>query len=183
MNRMSFLVVAIILAVLITASCANSVSTSSSPSIPVATPSPDVTPRVVRTPDVSKYETQDWAVFGLYLLDSKDIPGAKLIISDDNQPIPPKVNNPDEVTIPGFYLSREERMDFERVSVVGKQVSFKTREIDGIYYEFDGTSGDEIIPDFSSDVPVPFIMGTLRKIENGKVLKTEKVKFGHVVIA
>ena len=58
-----------------------------------------------------------------------------------------------------------------------------TREIDGVCYEFDGTSGKEIIPDFSSDVPVPFIKGTLKKIQKDKVLKTENVKFGHAVIA
>ncbi len=183
MNRTSVHVV-ILLAGLIPTSCTDSKSTSPSHSTPVRTPSAAaVSPTVVRTPDVSKYEPQDNAVFGLYYLDSKDIPGDALIISEDDQPIPQKANDPDEVTIPGFYLSREERIDFERVSIVGEQVHFKTRDIGGVCYEFDGTSGNEIIPDFSPDVPVPFIKGTLRKIENGKVLKTEKVKFGHVVIA
>ena len=182
MNRSTVHFAVILLAGLIAASCTNSISTSPSQSTPVPTPSPVVSPTLVRTPDVSKYETRDKDVFGLYYVRSHILPDdGALIISDDNAPIPPKANDPGEVTIPGFYLNREERVDFERVSIVGKQVHFKTREYGGIVYEFDGKIGKEADPEL--DLPVPFIKGTLKKIENGKVLKTENVKFGHAVIA
>ena len=182
MNKI-FVATLLILTGLLTGSCNDAVPPSAY-SDPVQTPSPLPSPTALRTPDTFKYETKYSDLFGSYYLDSVNESDERtLVISEDNQPFPPPSNEPDDVTSPGFYLSRENRFDFEKVELVGKKVYFKTREIDGVTYEFRGTAGEEIIPEFSADVPVPFIKGILKEIKNGQVMKTENVKFGHRVIA
>ena len=135
-------------------------------------------------PERSKYETKNEGVFGLYYFSDVDTPDErKLIISDDDKPIPPKANDPDESTNPGLQLSHEERFDFEEIEVIGDQVYFKTREVDGIYYEFRGIIGESIEPNFSEDILIPDIKGTLKTIKGNSVIKTEDVELGHAIIA
>jgi hypothetical protein len=106
-----------------------------------------------------------------------------LVLSYSDNPIEPKANDPDAPTIPGFYPSREKRFDFERVEVVRNKVYFKTRGVEGISYVFSGTSGKAGIRNFDPTILVPFIRGSLVTLRNGKAIKSEKVKFGHAVIA
>jgi hypothetical protein len=49
-------------------------------------------------------------------------------------------------------------------------------------YEFRGTAGEEIDPEFDNTTPIQFIRGTMTKFKRGKIIKTEKIKFGHAVI-
>src|ERR1044072_5135875 len=53
----------------------------------------------------------------------------------------------DAPATPGFYLSCQVRLDFERVEVIGRKVYFRTRSVRGVVYEFSGSSGEEIAPD------------------------------------
>ena len=105
------------------------------------------------------------------------------MISYNDGPIEPKANDPDAPTIPGFYPSPGKRFDFEHVEVIRKKVTFKTRTIDGVSYTFSGRSGKEIVQGFDPRTLVPFIKGSLITIKQGKIVKSERVKFGHAVIA
>lgn len=121
---------------------------------------------------------------GLYYVASSDNSDKReLVLSSDDKPMPQKTNEPDAPTIPGFYLLRSKRLSFEKVEVIGKKVYFKTRAVRGVSYEFRGTAGEEIVPKFDDTTPVPFIKGKLTKLKKGKIVKTERIKFGHAVIA
>ena len=123
-------------------------------------------------------------VEGLYYVESSDNSDEReLAITFDGKPIPPKSNDPEAPTITGFYLSRSKRVAFQKVEISGKKVYFKTRSISGISYEFRGTIGEEINSDFDSSQLLPFIKGTMTKFKRGKIVKTEKIKFGRAVIA
>jgi len=183
-NNSTLLVILVL--VLLGSSCNNagstSVPTNQSNASPKSSPTPSPVP--LNIPDQSKYESESPDYYGLYYLRSaNDSDERKLIISDDDKPIPPKSNDPGEATVPGFYLSSDNRLDFEKIEVIGKKVYFKTREFDGIYYEFRGKIGEEIDPNFSADIPIPFIKGTLGEFKVGKLVRTKSVKFGHAVIA
>jgi hypothetical protein len=184
MSNRKFVPLLLLLTVMIMGSCDNQTSPIQDQFKLAPTPStlPSLSP--VRTPKTSKYEPNDGSFFGLYYVESKGIADErKLIISEDDQPIPPKANDPDEATVPGFYLSHENRLDFEEVEVSGNRVYFKTVATDGVVYEFLGTANKEIDPNFSEDVPIPFIKGQLKMIKIGSVIKTESAKFGHAIIA
>ena len=106
-----------------------------------------------------------------------------LVISYSDNPIGPKANDPDAPTIPGFYPSPGKRFDFANVAVVRKKVTFKTKTIGGVSYVFSGETGEEVVKGFDPSVLVPFIKGSLVTLKSGKIVKREKVKFGHAVIA
>lgn len=145
------------------------------------TPSPESTPRAmpIRTPDRFDFSPGSEELYGLYYVKSKDgDDDRQLVISDDNQPIPQKPNDPDAATVPGFYMSRENRLDFKEIEINGNEVFFRTRELDGLSYEFRGTTGKEIVPDFSEDEPLPFIKGALKMIVNGRIVRSENIIFG-----
>lgn len=180
----------ILLAVIAVSSCGDKQSTvtnidqnsraSSSPQS--ASPSETPSPVPVRTPDRTKYDRVKGSFFGLYYVSSKDGSDDRgLVISADGKEIPEKANDPEAATIPGFYLSRDKRFDFEEIEIVGKNIYFKTRESDGIYFEFRGVFGEEIEPNIEQ--LVPFLDGKLRRVENGKLLIDETVRFGHAIIA
>jgi|GEM_PF-4330915 len=184
-RKKSQLLIFIVLA-LLGGSCSKVVTTSvpSNPNPVEQVSSPTPSPVSFNTPDRSRYEAQKGGFYGLYYLASKDHSDErKLIISDDGEAIPPKANDPDEATLPGFYLSHEYRLDFAEIEIIGKSIFFRTRESSGSYVEFRGVFGEEIDPNFSDDIPIPFIKGTLRAFKNGKVVKSESVRFGHAVIA
>lgn len=124
---------------------------------------------------ISKYDHPAFTD-GLFYLETND--GA-LVLSFDNQPIPPKENDPDAPKIPGFYNSEYQKFDFEKVEIIKNKVYFKTYSIDGISYEFKGTSQLEHNPDY--DKPISHIKGSLQILENGKVITTRKIEFSHAV--
>jgi hypothetical protein len=100
-----------------------------------------------------------------------------LVLSRDGKAIAPKAGDPDAPTIPGFYLSRNVRLNFERVEVIGRKVYFRTRTVSGVIYEFSGDSGEEIIGASDPATPVPFIKGILTKSRDGKLESEEEIKF------
>ena len=100
-----------------------------------------------------------------------------LVLSYDGKAIVPKANDPDALTIPGFYLSPGVRLHFERVEVLGRKVYFRTRNVNGVSYEFSGASGEEIINASDPLTPVPFIKGILTKSRDGKLESEEEIKF------
>ena len=118
---------------------------------------------------------------GLFFVESSnDSENRALVLSSNNKPIPPKANEPDAPTIPGYYLSYTKRLTFSKVEVIGRKVYFKTRSVGGISYEFRGTAGEEKDSYFTE--PIQFIKGTMTKFKRGKVVKAEKIKFGHAVV-
>jgi|SRR5262245_86166 len=132
----------------------------------------------------SRYERP--AVYdGLYYVvgDTDKFHGSALVLSYNDKPIPPKANDPDAPTRPGFYLPDKDRYDFQRVEVIDKKVYFKTRSVGGVSYEFVGNSGEEIIPNFDPSTRVPFIAGEITTLKNGKLVNKERIKFSHAVIA
>jgi hypothetical protein len=149
----------------------------------VSTPALSTTPSPapVKTPDRSNYQSETDSFFGLYyLLNKNNSNERKLIISEDDRPIPQKANDPEEATVPGFYLSHDKRLDFKEIEIIGKNIYFKTRDSDGSYFEFWGIFDEEIDSDFSE--PIPFLKGNLRHFENSKLVEDKNVRFGHAVI-
>lgn len=106
-----------------------------------------------------------------------------LVLSYNDKSIPPKENDPDAPTKPGFYPSGKERYGFQRVEVIGDKVYFKTLSVRGISYEFVGKTGSQIVPDFDPSTPIPFIEGVITTLKNGKPVNKEEIKFSHAVIA
>jgi len=100
-----------------------------------------------------------------------------LVLSRDGKAIAPKVDDPNAPTIPGLYLSRNVRLNFERVEVIGRKVYFLTRSFNDVSYEFSGDSGEEIIAASDPATPVPFIKGILTKSRDGKLVSEEEIKF------
>ncbi len=146
------------------------------------------TPRTVPTtaplgaPNRYKYDSKIADIYGLYYVRSRNgSDERKLILSDTNAPIPPKSNDPGEATLPGFYISHEKRLDFEEIEVVGNRIYFKTRESNGLVYEFRGLAHTENDPYFSE--PIPVIKGTLRTINDGVASQNETITFGHAVVS
>ena len=106
-----------------------------------------------------------------------------LVLSYNDKPIDQKPNDPDAPTYPGFYLSYSARFDFERVEVIGKKVTFRTRTIAGVRYRFSGSMGMERVAGMDASVRAPFIKGVLRRFKDGKLVSEESIKFVHAVVA
>ena len=108
---------------------------------------------------------------GLYFVETSNADDHRvLVLSSNNKPIPPKANEPEAPTVPGYYLSYKKRLAFEKVEVISRKVYFKTRSVGGISYEFRGRAGKEIDPNFDPSVPIPFIKGILTKLKKGKII-------------
>lgn len=105
---------------------------------------------------------------------------ASLVISFENKPIPPKANEPDSPTIPGFYPKGNERFPFLEIKVIRNQVYFKTDSISGVRFEFKGVTGKEF--DSELNTYVPFIVGVVTRFQDDKPNKRQKITFGHAVI-
>lgn len=115
---------------------------------------------------------------GIYIIDPEDqYDGRALVLSLGGKPAKHQANNPDASTPPGFYLSSEVRLDFERVEVTGNRLYFKTSSVGGVSYEFSGISGEGIIPDSHSSMRVNFIKGILKRLSYGEVMTQEEIKF------
>ena len=117
---------------------------------------------------------------GLYYFD--DGAGGRveiaLVITRDGRPIPPKANDPDAPTLAGLYVSGE-RFRLHSFKVTSKRVSFRTFNVGGVSYSFDGKVGREDV-DVIEDVA--FLVGTLVKSVRGRVVERRKARFAHAVI-
>jgi hypothetical protein len=106
-----------------------------------------------------------------------------LVLSYDDTPIIDKTKYPDAPTVPGFYLSYAARFNFERVEVIGRNVYFRTRSIDGVHYQFSGVIGSERIDGIPSSRRAAFIKGVLTRLKDRRVMSLEEIKFVHAAIA
>jgi hypothetical protein len=100
------------------------------------------------------------------------------VISPNGQPIPPKANDPDAPTKPGFYEG-EQRFSFASSQSSPQGFSFRTVDIEGRTFSFRGRFGCEavdVIPE------VPYLEGELTEMRNGRLVRKKKVHFGHAVI-
>ncbi len=149
----------------------------------LTSPTPSQQRITTAKPDKSRYQSKPGYEGLYYVVDPGRDDERKLIISYSNEPIEQKPNDPDEATVPGFYPSHLDRLDFSDIEVVGNRIYFKTRPTNGLVYEFRGTITEEIDPNFDPKTPVPGITGVLKTSRDGKVVKEEKVTLGHAVIA
>ncbi len=118
---------------------------------------------------------------GLFFVESSDANDSRaLVLSSNNKPIPPKANEPDAPTVPGYYLSYTKRVAFEKVEVIGRKVFFRTRSVGDIIYEFRGTAGKDIDSEFNK--PIQFTKGTMTKLKKRKIVKSVKMSFNHAVV-
>lgn len=110
-----------------------------------------------------------------------------IVISADNRELMPNSHDDAQPTIPGYYAAKKEsepftHYPFKAVQVGNGRATFSTKVVEGVHFVFIGISGTEF--DEPSNIPdVPFIKGTLFTYRNGKLIKREKVKFGHAVNA
>ena len=115
-----------------------------------------------------------WPLYGLYYLDDD----TALVISRDGRPIPPKENDPEAPTLPGFHVRpRYFKFAISRLSDQG--FSFRTERIEGTEYSFTGKFGTENV-DVIEDVP--YLAGTLTERRNGRIVRRKAVHFSHAVI-
>jgi len=117
--------------------------------------------------------------YGLYYADwDNDESSVSLVLSPDGKPIPPKGNDPDAPTQPGFYLHNQ-RYSFASLKLSAATLAFTTKEVNGLRFSFMGRFGrqseDEI-------VDVPYIDGTITQTKPGGRAQTRKIRFGHAVI-
>ena len=118
-------------------------------------------------------------LYGLYY-GSWDNKGSDLafVISSNGQAIPPKANDPDAPTHPGFYAG-EKHFEFAGTKFSSRELSFRTKTVDGTVFSFHGRVGCEsvdVIPE------VPYLEGELKEIKNGRLVRKKKLHFGHAVV-
>lgn len=118
-------------------------------------------------------------LYGLYYgsWNNKDSDLA-FVISADGKPIPPKSNDPEAPTAPGFYVG-EKRYEFAWSKATAKELSFQTKEVDGTVFSFQGRFGCEsvdVIPE------VPYFAGELKETRNGRLIQKKSLHFGHAVV-
>ena len=118
-------------------------------------------------------------LYGLYY-GSWDNRGSDLafVVSPDGKPIPPKTNDPEAPTQPGFYVG-EQRFKFASSRFSPEGLSFRTNSVNGTVFSFRGRFGCErvdVIPE------VPYLEGELKEMRNGRVVRKQVVHFGHAVV-
>jgi hypothetical protein len=119
------------------------------------------------------------ALYGLYYGDWDDQDySLAIVISPNGKPIPPKANDPDAPTQPGFYVEQNQ-FAFAETAFSSQVFSFQTKVVSGTSYYFRGRFGHEQVEDISD---VPFLQGYLRETKDGKVTREKKVRFVHAVI-
>ena len=118
--------------------------------------------------------------YGLYysVANIRENPKIALVLSPDGRPIPPKQNDPDAPTLPGFYVGVQ-RFPFSWSHVSTNGGTFRTVRLDGTEYSFRGVFGREQVDILSG---VPYLEGTLTEKQNGRVVLKKKVHFGHAVV-
>ena len=117
---------------------------------------------------------------GLYVLDDRSgKTDLSFVITYDGVSIPPKSNDPDAPTLPGFYVGTT-RYRFAAFRVSSRAISFRTARIAGTSYRFTGRVGrawEEAIGG-----RVPFVVGTL-VVTQGRRVTRVRVRFDHAVVA
>ncbi len=96
------------------------------------------------------------------------------VISRGGKPIPQKANDPDAPTQPGFYVE-DRRYEFASSKLSEQSFTFRTVQVDGNVFEFQGRFGCEqvdVIPE------VPYLEGKLTQSLNGRVVRTANLISG-----
>jgi len=118
-------------------------------------------------------------LYGLYYGDwDKQGSDLAIVISPDGQPIPPKENDPQAPTRPGFYVG-EQHFEFASSNFSPQGFSFRTRSVNGRVFSFRGRFGREqvdVIPE------VPYLAGVLAETQNRHIVRKKKIHFGHAVV-
>ncbi|HEV1994088.1 MAG TPA: SGNH/GDSL hydrolase family protein [Candidatus Acidoferrum sp.] len=119
-------------------------------------------------------------LYGLYYVDLGEQGSGEtaLVISPDGKPIPPKENDPDAPTEPGFHTNGQ-HFKFAWSQLTLQDFSFRTVNVNGSEYSFQGQFGREqvdVIPD------VPYLEGVLTEKRDSNIVRAKKVHFGHAVI-
>jgi hypothetical protein len=118
---------------------------------------------------------------GLYYLDgNEDSRLAALVISSDDQPIPPKLNDPNAPTRPGLHFGTT-YFRFVSSKLLNQNFRFHTARVNGTEFLFHGQFGHENVPDLAPQ-NVPYVSGVLIEKKNGHVTRSRKVRFTHAVI-
>ena len=110
-----------------------------------------------------------------------------VVISPGNRKLPKNEHDDSLPTLPAYYYRRVERDPFTRYpykSIVVRRgkASFTTKQIRGTYFVFLGRWGTENDKESQIDA-VPFMKGVLLTYRKGRMVKRERVKFGHEVNA
>lgn len=102
----------------------------------------------------------------------------RVVLSHDGKAVPPKGNDPDEPTQPGFYR-RTVKYPFERVTFTGQRLTFRTASVHKVSYSFEGSLGSKREPEF--DEPIPIFRGSLSEFHKGKLHVKRQFTFNHAV--
>lgn len=118
--------------------------------------------------------------YGLYYVDwdNRPIGLVALVISPDGQPIPPKENDPDAPTQPGFHIGQQ-RFPFAWSRFSSQGFSFRTVRVGETKFSFRGRFRREQVASISG---VPYLAGMLVEIRNGRIVKSKRVHFSHAAV-
>ena len=116
---------------------------------------------------------------GLYYLAAKQNNQAiwAFVITRQGRAIPPKENDPDAPTKPGFYMGTQ-HYPFGKYSVTRTMVSFETVTREGRSFRFRGTVHRKTVCAIEN---VPELRGQLVE-SKGATQKQTNVRFGHAVV-
>jgi hypothetical protein len=129
----------------------------------------------------ARQKTDACDLCGLYYLDEDESSVlTALVISSDNRPILPKLNDPNAPTRPGLHVGKR-HFPFVSSKLSGQEFSFHTARVNGTEFLFHGQFGHETVPDLAPR-SVPNVSGALTKKKDGRVTWSRKVRFTHAVI-
>ncbi len=108
-------------------------------------------------------------------------------ISNSNKKLPKNDHDESLPTIPGYYHRKIEispftRYPFVSVSVRHGKATFITKRVRNVHFVFRGNWGTAYLKSAMIE-DVPFLRGTLWTYRRGKLIKRERVRFGHAVNA
>ena len=125
---------------------------------------------------------------GCYWMDSPKPWFTRLLaISPGNRRLPKDDHDESLPTRPGYYHRTIEaspltRFPFASISVRRGKAAFVTKTVKGFQFVFRGKWGTEYLKSAMIE-DVPFLKGTLLTYRRGKLIKRERVRFGHAVNA
>ena len=125
---------------------------------------------------------------GCYWMDNPKPWGTRLVaISPGNRRLPKDDHDESLPTVPGYYHRTIEASPFTRypfasITVRRGKAVFVTKRVKGLQFVFRGKWGTAYLESAMIE-DVPFLKGTLLTYRRGKLIKRERVRFGHAVNA
>ena len=112
---------------------------------------------------------------------------SELALSNRNKRLPVNDHDDSLPTLPGYYFRRSEssaftRFPFKTVVVRRGYARFTTISVKGVHFVFRGKWGTAF-EEQSNIEDVPYMYGTLTTYRKGKLVKRERIRFGHHVNA